>query len=370
MDSPQEGARLPKQLLFLQQQIHGEPDGVRADCLRAEHASLLARHGFQSDAEQAMAELRERYRSHPHPKVTAWINLADAIVGGRAIDSSGVIMKLRRAHALAQASANAPMQALAAAWLAFAFWNAHEVELAVGHAREALRRAAADDHKARARVCLVIAEIFALSAGKERAAAWFAAARRHAAAAADDASKSALSFNMSVIHGMLLRQAILSARGQADPRLAELHRAVSENVDAALGVPDDERTLMERARLLSLLDRPREALDLYRDHGPGSGDFRYREWPVWLADEAWCRCRLGEIERAVELAAAAEKLLDGCTQIDDRACVHSLLAKVHGAAGDAPRAALCAAAADQAWDRYAERQAAWASLCDAITEDG
>jgi tetratricopeptide (TPR) repeat protein len=262
------------------------------------------------------------------------------------------------------------MQALAAGWLSFAFWNVHEVELAIGHAREALRRAAPDDHKARARVCLVIAEIFALAADEERARVWFASARRHATAAGDDASKSALSFNMSVVQGMPLRQASLSSLGQANPRRAELHRAVSENVGAALGVPDDERTLMERARLFSLLDRPEEALELYRDHPLPDDGFRYREWPVWLADEAWCRCRLGETERALELADAAERLLDGSTQIDDLACVQAMLAKVYAAAGDEHRAALNAALADEAWCRYADRQAAWASLCAAITENG
>ena len=262
------------------------------------------------------------------------------------------------------------MQALAAAWLAFAFWDVHEVEPAVRHAREALRLAAADDHKTRARVGLVIAEIFALAAEDDRAAFWFASARRHAAAAGDDASKSALSFNMSAIQGMLLRQACLSASPKADYRSAELHRAVSESVDAALGVRDDERTLMERARLLSLLERPREALEIYGEHPFPGNDARYREWPVWLADEAWCRCRLGEAARALELAGAAEKLLDVSTQIDDLACVHALLAKVHAAVGDAPRAAQNAACAADAWCRYVERQSAWASLCETITERG
>ena len=164
MESLQQRVRWPRQLVRMQQAIHGEPDAIRADCLRAEHASLLARHGFQSQAEEALLELRKRYEHLPHPKVTAWINLADAIVEGRTGDPSGTPIKLRRAHAMAKACANAPMQALAAAWLAHWLWNAYDVVGAVGFAREALRTAAPNDHKARARASLVVAEIFALSA--------------------------------------------------------------------------------------------------------------------------------------------------------------------------------------------------------------
>ena len=370
MESLQQRVRWPRQLVRMQQAIHGEPDAARADCLRAEHASLLARHGFQSQAEEALLELRKRYENRPHPKVTAWINLADAIVEGRTGDPSGAAMKLRRAHALAKACANAPMQALAAAWLAHELWNAYDVAGAVGFAREALRTAAPDDHKARARASLVVAEIFALSAQDARARTWFASARRHAVIGGDDASKIALSFNLSVVHGMLLRQARLSSQGSPDARSAELHRVVSENVDAALGVADDELAQMERARLLSLLDRVDESLELYRRHRLADANRVNREWPIWLADEAWCLCRKGEIAEAVALASAAEALLHRATLADDLACVHSLLAKVCAAAEDPTRAAFHAAAADASWRRYAEYQAHCAGLCESITENG
>jgi tetratricopeptide (TPR) repeat protein len=332
---------------------------------------LLARHGFQEEASEVIAELRRRYEARPHPVVTAWINLADGIAAHRTLAPSEAIDKVRRAHALALASNNLPMQALAAAWLAHLLWaTSHEVEAAVRYAREALRLALPDDHKARARACLVVADIFALGLCDTRAERWFGSARRHAASARDNATKSALSFNLGTIQVTLLRQAVLSRTGGANARLAELHRSVSENVDAALGIRADEWTWMQQAGVLSLLGRAQEALALYARHGRAAPAEAERERSVWLADEAWCWCRAGDVGKALELAPSATQALRHTTQVDDVASVHALLAKVCAAAGDGSRAESHASAADAAWREFAEYQARCASLCDSITEVG
>lgn len=371
MDDATLAVRLPKQVVLLEREIEAETDPVRAACLRAEQVSLYARHGHQAEAEAALAELRSRHDSRPHPIVTPWINLADAIVSSGKDGTPNAILKLRRAHALASAGANAPIRGLVAAWLAHFLWNAHEVEAAVGHVREALQLAPLHDHKTRVRACLVVADMLAMADREESALQWFTRARAHASAIGDDASKSALNFNLSVLQSNLLRHAYLASTGPADARLAELRRAASENIDAALGVAIDELSLFDRAQVLSLLDRPAEALEIYERLSPTAANaYAMREQPVRLAHEAWCLSRVGRAEEAVVVARAAEAALRESTQVDDVACCHSLLAKVFVAADEPAESARHASLAAAAWQRFADFQARCAGLAESISETG
>jgi len=362
---------MPRQLTLLERSIDGERDPVRAACMRAEHVSLLARHGYHAQAAAALIALRTRYDGQPHPVVTPWINLADAIVSSTTHGTPSAILKLRRAHALASAAANTPIRGLVAAWLAHFLWNADEVEPAVGYAREALRLAPLHDHKTRVRACLVVADMWASADRAGLAAQWFAKARAHASAVGDDASKSALNFNLSAIQCMLLRQASLASAPRADARVAELHRAVSENIDAALGVATDELSLFDRAQMLSLVGRPHEALAIYERHSRTAANaYAIREQPVRLAHEAWCLSRVDRPAEAREVARMTEAAIDATTHVDDVACCHSLLVKVWHAAGEAAQASHHTRVANAAWQRFAEFQGEIARLAESITESG
>ena len=343
-----------------------EADPVRALMLAAEHAALLARHGFQDEAEAALAEVRRRHDTRPHPVLTPLVNLADGIVTHYTLGTAHSVQKMRRAHALARASRHAPTQALVSAWLAHCLWNQHDLDGALPHIREALALAAPDDHRARSRVGLVVAEIIALSGDTWTAERWFAVARGHAASAGDDATKSALAFNLLTVQALLLRDAVLGGLKAVAPRRAELHEAISRNVDRALGVQVDDLTLRVRATLMSLLDRPAESLALFEERrqlalasAPRSP---HHVEPVWQAHEAWSLARVGRVEEgAVRVLGAVAGLLPA-THLDDVATVHTLAARVLADA-DPAQAGHYRQLATAGWARYEAFQARCLALC-------
>jgi hypothetical protein len=75
-----------------------------------------------------------------------------------------------------------------------------------------------------------------------------------------------------------------------------------------------------------------------------------------LADQAWCRLQLGQIDAARRDALAAEDLLDSRGHHDDRANTHSRLEQVFRAIGDSPSELKHAALAANAWNQHAQLQ--------------
>lgn len=354
------------QIQRIEAAMAAETDAVRSLCLAAEHASLLARHGYQVEAEEALAAVRRRHDLRPHPIATPLVNLADGIVTHYTLGTAHSALKMRRAHALARSSRHAPTLALVSAWLAHCLWNQHDLDGALPHIREALALAAPDDHKVRGRVGLVVAEIIALSGDTWTAERWFADARGHAASAGDDATKSALAFNLLTVQALLLRDAVLGGLQAVTPRRAELHEAICRNVDRALGVQVDDLTLRVRATLMSLLGRPAEALALFEERRSlalaSAPRAPHHVEPVWQAHEAWSLARLGRsAEATVRLEVALAGLLPA-THADDVASVHTIAARVlldiDPIAADHHRAL-----AAEGWSRYEAFQARCLALC-------
>lgn len=360
------GRQRPAQLVRLEAAMAQEADPVKALFLAAEHASLLARHGFQEEAEAALADVRRRHDVRPHPVLTPLVNLADGIVTHATLGGSHAVVKLRRAHALAGASRHAPTQALVAAWLGHCLWNQHDVEGAVPHLRDALALAAPDDHKARGRAALVVAEIVALAGDMATAERWFAVARHHATEAGDDATKSALSFNLLTVQSLLLRDAVLGGLQHGAELQVALHRDISQNVDRALGVRVDDLTLRVRATLLSLLDRPAESLALFearRQRALASAPRApHPVEPVWQAHEAWCLQRVGRPQHAADLVLGAVAALTPASHGDDVATVHAIAARVLVSV-DPSLAERHAGLATAGWARYEAFQARCLQLC-------
>ena len=366
------GRQRPAQLVRLEAAMAQEADPVKVLFLAAEHASLLARHGFQEEAELALADVRRRHDVRPHRVLTPLVNLADGIVTHATLGAAHAVVKLRRAHALAGASRHAPTQALVAAWLAHCLWNQHDVEAAIPHIRDALNLAAPDDHKARSRVCLVVAEIVALAGDLPGAERWFAAARQHATDAGDDATKSALAFNLLTVQLLLLRDAVLGGSRSAAPLRVTLHGSISQNVDRALGVRVDDLTLRVRATLSSLLDRPAESLALFEERRrlalASAPRAPHPVEPVWLAHEAWCLQRVGRAQEAADRVMGAVAALAPGSHGDDVATVHAIAARVL-ATFDPPSSERYAALAAEGWSRYRAFQARCLALCADLQPD-
>jgi tetratricopeptide (TPR) repeat protein len=332
--------------------IRGAPDELAADSLRCERAAYLARLGDFDEALREIGALRQRYGRQPSTTISAWLHLAEALVGHYTDLGPAARDKLARAHALSAAAGLKPLQALSAAWLAHLDYLAMDAPAMVRRATEALSLAEADQHAALARAKLVIAQAYHEGGRYDRAQPWYQQARRHATADGDDATLSAMMWNMASLRVAAWRQR--AARGTPTTD-SEMHLLLgtesTAHFDAMIGV----RSLgalqpILRAQVCALLGRPEEALSLFEAHLDDA--LRQGMAPVaglLLADRAWCRLQSRHEAAARADATAAAAALDSPGSACDRAPGHTRLAQVFDALGDAAAARRQQALGAAAW---------------------
>ncbi len=351
--------------------IAAAPGPFDADCLRAERACYLARQGHFEPATAELDAMRRSYEARPNPSISAWLSLAEGLmshfsdVGGAARD------KMRRAHALSAAGRLMPLHALSSAWLAHMDYNRHDFGSMARHLSQALQLAAADHHAARSRASLVVAKALHFSGRLDLAQAWYARARSHANAEGDDATISAIMFNMASIRAANLRQAALSAQGDSLEGEHALMGADSTlNFDQMVGSVSLKSLLpLLRAQILALQGEPAQALTLYEAHlAQANAISRLRG--CMLSDQAWCRMQVGQIDAARADALEADDSLADDTQVDDRAATHSRLSQVFAALGDAPAAQRHEVLAAAAWQDFRALQARIVELLSRVGPNG
>jgi hypothetical protein len=316
---------------------------IDAACLRAERAGVLARQGQFDRARHEIVDLHRRFDERPQATVSAWLALAEALLDFYGdLDLAATRDRMRRAHALANAARLASLRAQAAAWLAHMAFMQFDPQRLVLHLAEALRDAAADDHAARARACLVAAYSYHYGAGVAKAQPWYARAREHATADGDDATLSALMHNRAWYLGWQAREAVLFGDDPGASGAQALLAAESTgHFDAGIGSAGLEWLLpLLRAHMLTLLQRYAEALPLFDAHADAAQRQGWtRSHANILGDRAWCHWQLGHREAARTDTRAAEAALGEAGEIDERASSQARLAMLYEALGDDDSAA-------------------------------
>ena len=359
-------------LLRLDASLAASRDALEAACLGAERAALLARMGCAEEAAAALAQLRSRGTATHSPALGVWMCLADGMVElGR--HPPAARDRIQRAYALASAARVRPLIALSAAWLAHTDGVCEEFAGMARHAAEALQEAQPDDHAARARASLVVAQGYHWGARLERAQPWYRRAHEHATAEGDDTTLGALLKHRAWIAGRQARMAsifgaeLLPADAMA-LRQAQMSLESSEHFDAHAGhTASRALALVMRAQLLAAQERFEEALGPLRRHLDAPPDGAPAVPPAVLqADIAWCELHLGRRDEAIASARAAEAGLpsDGASA-EDRAAAHGRLRQVFAALQCEADAAVHAACAQAQRAGLGEAQARVVQLLDA-----
>ena len=192
------GSRL---LARLDSDIRRTFDPVDAACLRAERAMQLARHGQFEQAHQEMAALHAGFDRRPTASVSAWICLAEGCVAYFTSLSNAARDKMQRAHAISAAANLTRIRAISAAWLAHMDFAQFDLEATSRHAREALELADPSNLAAVSRACLVVGVAYHFANRLDLAQPWFVRARECASAEGDEATLSALIYNIAAYRG-------------------------------------------------------------------------------------------------------------------------------------------------------------------------
>jgi tetratricopeptide (TPR) repeat protein len=344
----------------LESAIASSSHPLKADCLRAERACLLARQGDLDEARAVLSSLHMQYASEGSASMSVWLCLGEGLLSYFGDMNRAALDKMRRAYALSATVRDPSLHALTAAWLAHMAYVDHDLESMARYAVEALRTAEADHHAALARANLVMAQAYHFAGRYDLAQPWYARARHHGTADGDDAMLSAVMHNMAGLHTHLARQAALGDPQHAlVAKRALLITESTSNFDALVGTTSlDAFVPLLRAQVLVLQDRWAEALSLYEAHfanGLVQGLNRMRS--KLGADMAWCRLQLGQTERALKDALEAEIAAAQDRDIDDRASAHSRLAQVFAQLGRAEAAARHAERAAALWRTHESDQA-------------
>jgi tetratricopeptide (TPR) repeat protein len=331
-----------------------------ADCLRAERAALLARQGQLNEARSIIAGLQAQYGLSPHPRVNAWISLAEGLTSYFSDLGQTAHDKIKRAYAVSGASRDRRLNALAAAWLAHMDYTAYDLDAMGRHVAEALQLADADNHSARARACLVVALAYHFGGRFDSAQPWYAKSRLHASAEGDETMLSAIMYNMAGLLADQSRHAVMTGEHDvAMLRRAELSLQSATNLDALIGIASlDALVPLHRARVCTLQSQWAEAVALYEAHfsdGLLQGLDRMRA--SLGADLAWCRLQLGQTEQARKDAVAAQVSVAHDRDADDRAAAHYRLAQVFAQLGQDDVAAQHREQAAADWQAHEREQA-------------
>ena len=331
---------------------------LEAHVLRAQRAMLLARHGLLEPARDDLTALHQVAFASPHPRLGAWLHLAEGLMAYYTDFGSSAGDRLRRGLSLARAARCREAEAQAHGYLAMLAYTQHDYPALREHLGQGLAVAAPNDGVARARLNMVAGFTLHYAGDSPGANAWYAKARQHGAASGDSAAVAALIHNSTQMRVAEVRHAELQGGGA---KLAGLLPGVESvlHYEAAVGIKAlDILNPLLRAQVLVVIGRFAEALALFEAHLPqalanGLGLMN----SSLLADTAWCRANLGLTEGALAQARESALEMDPATHVDDRALTHGRLAQVHALLGTADEAAEQAALAARYRAEFSRQQA-------------
>lgn len=355
-------------LMRLDAEIAAATDLGSKSCLEVQRALLFARHGHSAAAREQLTALHQLAFQHPSPELGAWLHFAEGLISFYSDSSGDTKDKITRALTIARHVNNTSLIVLCAAWLAHVAHLRNQPDEMLRHARECDALAAADDHGARYRLCMVIGLAHHYAGLVKPAQAWYQAAKRHAIADGDEAAMSALMYNMAVMRTAQVRRESL-----ADVVIGKIGLLLGadsvKHYDAAVGGSvNPHLTAVLRAQVLTVDGEFEQARALFERHLPQTMSAGLaRLGSSMLADLAWCRVNTGQHEYALVQARESELELDPSCDIDDRAATHSRLSQVFAALGDMAAAKQHAAKAADEWREFAIQQAA---LAQALNESG
>ena len=315
-------------LKTLNTQASGTRDPVvwaRAVCRAASH---FARHGQTKDALTSIGVVRAQFGNELQHEVASWLMLAEGVLHFFHMETHQAYDRIRRAYGLAVALRTDSAIPSCAAWMAHIEFNDGAYDKMVSHLSEALTRAAADDHQARARASLVLADAYHLADQYILARPWYERARLSAAAEGDEATLSAMLYNVAAFRAANVRLAdTFGIENSKETHRASMETSSSVNFDYAIGTQGlGFLTHILRGLMLTIDRKYSEALQSFDFLADESLPKRTLA-PIY-ADRAWCNVNLGRNELAWQCSMRAIDELKALSEADDIAYVESRVAQV------------------------------------------
>ena len=350
-------SRLLASLLDQARTAPNKLEWARSVCRAAAHN---ARSGRFDDSIAKITQVRAEFGPNLHAHVASWLMLAEGVLHWCQFEAQPAYDRIMRAHALAVAFRAEAALPSCAAWMALVEFNLSQYAKMAQHLDDAFTLARPDDHQARGRATLVLADAYHLASGYPLARPWYEQARRHATTEGDEATLGAMLFNVAVSRMVNVRlEEAFNALPEAEADRLDLETGGSMTFDALTRNKSQEpwRHLLH-ARLLTLQRKFQLALDAFAKTNVAAMNNRSMQ-PLVKIDQAWCLIHLGEQQKASELAAEALEEMPKVTDPDDRAFGFKRLSQLASMAGHTD---LASALDVQAQDALEEHRAAQKDL--------
>jgi hypothetical protein len=359
-------------LLQLEAQIRSADDRTswaRSLCRQASH---LARQGEGQSARAAISAVRQEFGTALEPEVAAWLMLAEGILLFIDDRSAAARDRILRAHGICRAFGSHRALPACAAWLSSIEFNRSRYPEMAAYAREALTQATVDDHQARARASLVVADAWHFCGSFELARPWYDATRHHATSEGDEATVSAMLHNVAAYRaGNVCLADAIGERLPDEARRASMEAASAANYDSAVGTKSFRNLIPRLSAQLLIVEREfARALKVLSGIDPAALPARLHA--VHYADQAVCTLSLGDEDSAGVLAREAIAHLDSAVDDDDSAYVGARLSALFAALGDDGLSLECTQRADAALQSHRRTQVELRTLlartCDDIRQ--
>ena len=350
----------------LDAEIAATQDLAPKSCLQVQRALIFVRHGHAAAAREQLTAMHKLAFQFPNPSLGAWLHFAEGLMSYYLDFSGDTREKVSRALTLARVTNLAPLVALCTAWLTQIAYVRNQPEEMLRWAHECDEIADPKNHGARYRLCTALALAHHYAGQTTTAQSWFMYAKCHAIDDGDDASLSALMYNMAEMRTAVARRESLANIVVGKIGLLLGADSIKHYDSVVGGSVNSHLTAVLRAQVLTVDGEFEQARELFESHLPQTMSARLaRLGSSMLADLAWCRVNTGQREHALLQARESELELDPSCDIDDRAATHSRLSQVYAMLGDAEAAQRHASLAAAEWREFAQQQQALATALNA-----
>jgi hypothetical protein len=267
------------------------------------------------------------------------------------------IARMRAAYAIAAAMEHCTARPTCAAWMALYCLNTRRFDEMSNLLVESLELADANDHQARARASLVLADGFHFGGRFDLGRPWYDRARHHASTEGDESAISAMLHNIAAFRASNLKLAdALGAELVEAARHASMEAASAASYDHAIGTRSFDQFIPHITAQVHMLEKRYEEAYVVLSKINVAG-LPTRVHAVHYADLATCALHLAKLSQLDQLVQLAENSLTLQMDGDDIVYSNCRLAAIHAAMGNRTLAAISLANAKEAAASFEAKQA-------------
>jgi tetratricopeptide (TPR) repeat protein len=315
-----------------------------------------------------LGSVKQHFGKRIDPEVVSWLMLAEGLVRYFEFRLIAAHDLFRGAYGVALAFDSVRARPTCAAWMAFVEFNDGRFDSMIRFVGEALSDAAPDDHQARARASLVLADSFHFAGSFTKARPWYDRTRLHAGMEGDGAAMMALMHNMAAFRTNNVRLAdAFGTSVLAEAKQASMEAASASNYARAVGLSiwtRDTAPLLQ-AQTLAVQGQFDDALRLL--NAVDVARLPPREKPMLAIEHAWCLAHLDCLDQAAPFAEEAARAVESMEDFDDMAYIFARLAALEKMLGCGYLPG-CTERAAESLAKHRDGQRALASKLDALDQ--